>query len=180
MALTPKQEAFCLAYIETGNASEAYRRSYSAGKMKPESIAVKASELLKNGKITVRLEELRADHQNRHNVTVDSLTLDLQADRQLARGNDQASAAIQATVAIARLYGLADRPPPLDFDVPSFTDAQSILNGLAAVIQAVSKGQITLDEAERVSRLLREYRQAYDASVLEDRLRAVEQRLENQ
>ncbi|WP_311514794.1 LEM-3-like GIY-YIG domain-containing protein [Oligella urethralis] len=25
--LTPKQEAFCLAYIETGNASEAYRRS---------------------------------------------------------------------------------------------------------------------------------------------------------
>lgn len=27
MALTPKQEAFCLAYIETGNASEAYRRA---------------------------------------------------------------------------------------------------------------------------------------------------------
>ena len=25
--LTPKQEAFCLAYIETGNASEAYRRA---------------------------------------------------------------------------------------------------------------------------------------------------------
>ncbi|SQE31532.1 Terminase small subunit [Mannheimia haemolytica] len=26
--LTPKQEAFCLAYIETGNASEAYRQAY--------------------------------------------------------------------------------------------------------------------------------------------------------
>lgn len=25
--MTPKQEAFCLAYVETGNASEAYRRS---------------------------------------------------------------------------------------------------------------------------------------------------------
>jgi phage terminase small subunit len=28
MILTPKQEAFAQAYIETGNASEAYRRAY--------------------------------------------------------------------------------------------------------------------------------------------------------
>ena len=27
--LTPKQEAFILAYLETGNASEAYRRAYN-------------------------------------------------------------------------------------------------------------------------------------------------------
>ena len=26
--LTPKQEAFCRAYVETGNASEAYRQAY--------------------------------------------------------------------------------------------------------------------------------------------------------
>lgn len=58
MSLTPKQEAFCLAYLETGNASEAYRRAYSAENMKPATIAVKASELLANGKITVRLKEL--------------------------------------------------------------------------------------------------------------------------
>lgn len=60
MSLTPKQEAFCLAYLETGNASEAYRRAYSAANMKPATIAVKASELLANGKITVRLKELNA------------------------------------------------------------------------------------------------------------------------
>ncbi|TIS17849.1 MAG: hypothetical protein E5X10_01890, partial [Mesorhizobium sp.] len=29
--LTQKQEAFCLAYVETGNASEAYRRSCDVG-----------------------------------------------------------------------------------------------------------------------------------------------------
>lgn len=57
--LTPKQEAFCLAYVETGNASEAYRRSYSAGKMKAATINVKASELLADGKIAVRVKELR-------------------------------------------------------------------------------------------------------------------------
>lgn len=30
--LTPKQEAFAQAYVETGNASGAYRRAYNAGK----------------------------------------------------------------------------------------------------------------------------------------------------
>lgn len=58
MALTPKQESFCLAYLETGNASEAYRRSYSAGGMKPETINKRASELLANGDVAGRLKEL--------------------------------------------------------------------------------------------------------------------------
>lgn len=58
MALTPKQEAFCLAYLKTGNASEAYRQVYAATNMKPATINVKASELLSNGKVTVRLAEL--------------------------------------------------------------------------------------------------------------------------
>lgn len=58
MALTPKQEAFCLAYLKTNNASEAYRQAYAARGMKASTINVKASELLANGKITVRLAEL--------------------------------------------------------------------------------------------------------------------------
>ena len=53
--LTPKQEAFCLAYIETGNASEAYRRAYDAEKMKPPVINVKACQLLAEDKIAVRV-----------------------------------------------------------------------------------------------------------------------------
>lgn len=57
--LTQKQEAFCLAYIETGNASAAYRKVYSAGRMKPETINKRASELLADGAITGRVGELR-------------------------------------------------------------------------------------------------------------------------
>lgn len=57
--LTPKQEKFCLEYIETGNASEAYRRSYDAENMKPESVNRKAKELMDNVKITARLERAR-------------------------------------------------------------------------------------------------------------------------
>lgn len=55
-----------MAYLETGNASEAYRRAYDAGKMKPESVNRKAKELLDNGKITARLSSLRAATESRH------------------------------------------------------------------------------------------------------------------
>lgn len=58
--LTPKQEAFAREYVKCGNASEAYRRSYNVGEdTKPNVIAVKASELLKNGNVTVRVDELQ-------------------------------------------------------------------------------------------------------------------------
>lgn len=69
--LTPKQEAFCQAYIETGNASEAYRRSYNAAKMKAETIHVKASQMLAEDKITVRILELQERMLKRHDVTID-------------------------------------------------------------------------------------------------------------
>lgn len=58
MTLTPKQENFCLAYLETGNASEAYRRAYDAEGMSPSAINVEACNMLGNPKIALRLEEL--------------------------------------------------------------------------------------------------------------------------
>ena len=58
-SLTPKQERFVAAYIETGNASEAYRRAYSAAKMSQQAIEVEGSRLLNNPKVTLRLAELR-------------------------------------------------------------------------------------------------------------------------
>lgn len=58
MALTPKQEAFCLVYLKTGNASEAYRQAYNAANMKPDSINVNASKLLASAKVALRLSEL--------------------------------------------------------------------------------------------------------------------------
>lgn len=57
--LTQKQETFCLAYIETGNASEAYRKAYNAGRMKAETINETASRLLADRKVAARIGELR-------------------------------------------------------------------------------------------------------------------------
>ena len=106
--LTPKQEAFCLRYIETGDASEAYRLSYDAENMKPVTINRKAKELLDNGKITARLRALREMHVERHIVTVDSITAELEEARMAALGcpNPQASAAVSASLGKAKLHGL--------------------------------------------------------------------------
>ena len=58
--LTPKQENFCLSYLETGNASEAYRRAYNIGRRKPATVNRNAKSLVDNNKILARLSELRA------------------------------------------------------------------------------------------------------------------------
>lgn len=108
MPLTPKQEAFALAYVETGNASEAYRRSYNAEKMKPSVIAVKASELLANGNVAVRVAELQAAHVERHEITVDDILRELEEARALAAGGEkpQPAAMVAASMGKAKLLGM--------------------------------------------------------------------------
>ena len=104
--LTPKQEKFCQVYIETGNASEAYRQAYNASRTKPEVVAVKASQMLANGKVAVRIDALRALHQKRHEITVDDLVAELEEARKLAFETEKAAAAVQATMGKAKLLGL--------------------------------------------------------------------------
>ncbi len=103
--LTPKQEAFCLAFIETGNASEAYRRAYNAENTKPDVVNVKASQMLAHGKISVRVAELKASHVDRHNITVNDILDQLDEDRLFARTLEVPAAAISATMGKAKLLG---------------------------------------------------------------------------
>ena len=76
--LRPKQESFCLIYIETGNATEAYRKTYNCEKMLPATINRKAKECLDNGKITARIEELLADHRTAHEYKIDDAMRELE------------------------------------------------------------------------------------------------------
>ena len=109
MSLTPKQEAFCLAYMETGNASEAYRQAYDAENMKQATIKKRASELLANGAIAGTVDRLRAKAERRTMITVDSLVAELEEARQAALSAQtiQSSAAVAATMGKAKLLGLA-------------------------------------------------------------------------
>lgn len=67
--LTVKQENFCNYYIETGNASEAYRRAYSCATMRPETINHAAHELLVNRKVAARVSQLRAELKEHSDIT---------------------------------------------------------------------------------------------------------------
>lgn len=112
MALTIKREAFACAFVETSNASEAYRRSYNAGKMSAQAIAVEASLLLKNPEVAQRVAELKQEAAERNKITVDDLLAELEEARTVANaeGKPQASAMVAATMGKAKLLGfLAER-----------------------------------------------------------------------
>lgn len=117
--LTPKQESFCQRYIETGNASEAYRLSYDAAGMKPETINRSAKELIDNRKIAARLSELRAEMQAAHGVTVASLIAELEEARQVGKERGQASAMAAATMGKARLAGMDKQTDGDDTPAPA-------------------------------------------------------------
>lgn len=104
--LTPKQENFCLAYLETGNASEAYRRSYDVSGMSSISVNRKAKELVDNVKIAARLDELREPILKRHAITVDDLLAELEEARRLALETEAPAPAVSATMGKAKLLGL--------------------------------------------------------------------------
>lgn len=57
--LTGKQEKFCQCVADGMTQADAYRAAYNAEKMKPESVQVKASVLMADGKIALRVAELR-------------------------------------------------------------------------------------------------------------------------
>ena len=68
--LTPKQNKFAEEYVNTGNASEAYRRAYDVAKTTSnEVIAVKASELLRKGNISVRVKDLQKQEAEAFQIT---------------------------------------------------------------------------------------------------------------
>lgn len=106
MKLTQKQENFCLAYIESGNASEAYRSAYKAGRMKPATINRKAAELMDNGKITARLEQLRKPVRERAQITLESHLERLNHLSLMAEQAEQYSAAIKAEESRGKVAGL--------------------------------------------------------------------------
>ena len=57
MALNVKQEAFCLHYAQTGNATESYKKAGYSAKTEG-AIYANANRLLKNDKVQARLKEL--------------------------------------------------------------------------------------------------------------------------
>lgn len=62
--LTTKQENFVQGLVAGLSQRDAYKQAYKADRMKDSTINVKASELVKDGKITVRYRELLKEYSN--------------------------------------------------------------------------------------------------------------------
>ena len=133
MALTIKQEKFCMVYLETGNASEAYRQAYNCEKMKEATINRNAKMMIDDNKISTRIKELKSGHVKRHELTVDDLVAELEEARTAALGaeNPQSSAAVSATMGKAKLLGLV-----VDKTDIKLTSAKELTNEQLAVIAA--------------------------------------------
>lgn len=106
MSLTKKQEDFILAYIESGNATGAYRSAYNAGGMKPETVNRSAKELLDNPKIAARIAELRKPVIEKAQLSLEQHLNDLKRLRDLAEASEKYGPAIMAEVNRGKASGL--------------------------------------------------------------------------
>jgi len=66
------------------------------------------------------------------------------------------------------------RERPLNVDLPKIEGPEDLPSALAALLNAVGRGEVTASEAERVSRIFSAYAQAVEASDFEARLAALE------
>lgn len=107
MALTPKQDAFALAFFETGNAAEAYRRAYDvAPDAKDHWLYVEASQLLDHPEVALRLKEMRRKAEQHSIYTRQKALEELEEARRSAMSLGAPAAAVSAINAKAKLSGL--------------------------------------------------------------------------
>ena len=127
--LTANMESFCVELARTGDASAAYRKAYSAERMKAETISNKALILQQKGEIRARLASLRADVRKKSGITLEEHMKALGVLRNLASTAKQYSAAITAEMARGKVSGLytaddesGDAPAPTKVEI-------SVVNG---------------------------------------------------
>ena len=104
--LTAKQEAFCLAYLKSSNASEAYRQAYDTKGASPNCVEVNACRLLKNTKVALRIAQLRAPVIARAVYGYEQAMTEAQTAMDLAERLEVPSAMVAAAALRAKLSGL--------------------------------------------------------------------------
>jgi phage terminase small subunit len=73
MKLTQKQEGFVLSILEGKSQIDAYKANYNCENMKDETIYSRASRLMKEYKISARLDTLRNEKATESKWTLDKL-----------------------------------------------------------------------------------------------------------
>ena len=93
--LTLKQARFATLYVLDNNGAKAAR---DAG-FKPRSAGQTANKLLKNGRVALRIEELRAELRDRHSATADNI---IERYRKMAMGDAVSLVVIDSDTGLSR------------------------------------------------------------------------------
>lgn len=104
--LTAKQDAFARDVFEGINATDAYRNNYNTKNMSDNTIWKEASKLLHDPKVAPRIAELQAEAAKASQVTVESITKELEEARELARGEGHSATMVSASLGKAKVNGL--------------------------------------------------------------------------
>lgn len=103
---TAKQEAFCVAYIETGSVVEAYKRVYKPTSTNESAIKATAHKSYRSPVVVARIAELQAPAAKKAGITLESHLAELERLRNKADTAADYGAAIRAEVARGKAAGL--------------------------------------------------------------------------
>ena len=104
--LTPKQEKFAQVYVETSNATEAYRQAYNTKSKNEATINREALRIKEHPTVAPRITELLQEAMQSHRATLDDLLVELQEAREMAVEVRNPNAMNAATMGKAKLLGL--------------------------------------------------------------------------
>ena len=104
--VTVKQQAFAKSYVETGNASEAYRVAYNVDRMSANAVPVEAHRVLKRPNVALMVSQLQEEAAERFELTHDGVIRMLLADRDTARELGQMASAVRADELIGKNLGM--------------------------------------------------------------------------
>ena len=118
MALTAKQEAFCQAIADGLSQADAYRRAYKAEKMKPESVQRMAHKLIKDLKVTSRVQELQSELKSKQLWTREQSVTTIMLGLESAKRNDKPMEIFKSVELLNKMFGY-DAPQKVEISQKS-------------------------------------------------------------
>jgi phage terminase small subunit len=105
---TEKENNYCMMIVQGASGVESYTACYNSENMTYASIRAKVSELNRSPRVIAKIEALKREVAQMHNITVDKLLAELEEARNIAltAAKPQSAAAVAATMGKAKLAGL--------------------------------------------------------------------------
>src|SRR5262245_50709874 len=150
-----RHEAFAQRRVSGISLGESQAASYRAVGYKSQGHGAEtnASRLLRKDHIVARIQELQERAARKTVASVETVTAQLDADRQLAFKQGQASAAVQATIGKAKINGLmisrSERGRP-----DSFAVCQTPEQVIDAMVQELGDEHAALTQIEALRQML--------------------------